>query len=144
MIYNSTNIIILCAVLLILFFVLTNKADTFVTKPVKYNTSDVYVDLILYHADWCGHCKAFKSIWANLLNVIKSSSDYDVIKPRDINCTYNTSKDLISPQGSIIYGFPTVVVCIRNKNTNEIINEYSYDNERSVDSILEFIKEKLI
>lgn len=137
------NIILLC-IFLFLLYLFTNNIDTFTNKTIKSNNNDLYVDLILYHVNWCGHCKSFKPIWNKLLNIIKSSPEHNFIKPRDINCTYNTSKELISPRGNIIYGFPTIIVCIRNKNTNEIISEYSYDNERSANGILEFIREKLI
>ncbi len=87
--------------------------------------------LILFYADWCGHCKKFKPIFDKELKELISSSNIPV-KLESIDCDKNpeiTSKYNIS-------AFPTLILEVNNKLIN-------YDGQRKSEDIIQFIKKHL-
>jgi thioredoxin-like negative regulator of GroEL len=79
--------------------------------------------VMLFKADWCGHCTKFKSTWDAISNQYNNKYDfitYDVDKQRKVFEEYKVDS------------FPTLIL----KNNNEIIN---YNGDRSVDDLKQFL-----
>jgi len=80
--------------------------------------------VILYKADWCGHCRAFKNTWEQLQKEVK-----------DVKFeTIDADKDADKVQEAKIDGFPTLRVLVNNK-----IHEFN--QERTLENVKSFIKE---
>lgn len=85
--------------------------------------------VILYHANWCGHCKRFGPEW-NKLKSMKNNND----ELKDIEFVdYEYDKNKSDIDKANISGFPTIRVHFDNK-----VEEYS--GERSAEAITDFIK----
>lgn len=84
--------------------------------------------IVLFYADWCGHCKSFKPVWEafegftdkSKLNVVKTN-DTDICKKYGVN------------------GYPTIRVYKNIKNKNE----YAEYNERTIESLADFVNSLL-
>jgi thiol-disulfide isomerase/thioredoxin len=80
--------------------------------------------VILFKADWCGHCKHFKPTWEAVSKQYNNKYEfivYDADKQRDKFEEYKVD------------AFPTVMV----KNGDKLMN---YDGDRSVDDFTNFIQ----
>jgi thiol-disulfide isomerase/thioredoxin len=83
--------------------------------PKKTNIS-------LYFANWCGHCKQFKtSTWDKIKELYTNS---DSIKINDVDCT-NVKSQVKTAAGKTIQGFPTVIINYKNSDGEYIEEEYS-------------------
>jgi len=78
-------------------------------------------EVILFHADWCGHCQAFKPQWEALKPILDQAG----IKHSE----YEDKKNKDKIKEAKIEGYPT----IRIKKDNE---EYEYMGPRSAIDIL--------
>ena len=85
-------------------------------------------NLILFKAEWCGHCKAFKKTWEQL------KSDDITNNINLITYDSNTHKEKINSWN--IQGFPTLI--LQQGGT-----AYEYDGPREINNIKKFI-EKII
>ena len=82
--------------------------------------------IFLIKADWCGHCKQFKSTWEKLNNnnnnvkfvTLDGDKDQNKIKQNNFN----------------VLGYPTILF----KSKNKVIE---YNGNRDYDSVHEFIKQ---
>ena len=79
--------------------------------------------LYLFKAEWCGHCKAFKSTWNELQNNVDNKINF---------VTYDADKDAKIMKEYNINGFPTLMI----KSDNKIIE---YNGNRDLNSIKDFI-----
>lgn len=70
--------------------------------------------LVLYHADWCGHCQQMKPEWNRVINQFTDSSNN--INIADIESTHIPS--MIKPP--TIQGYPTIIMYSDNK-----VSEYN-------------------
>ncbi len=80
--------------------------------------------VILFKADWCGHCKSFKPIWDAV------TKQYDNLEFAVYDADNN--KDILKKYH--IEGFPTVMVEKEGKT-------FEYNDERSPDAFNHFLKE---
>ncbi len=81
------------------------------------------VDIMLFKADWCGHCKNFKPTWDAVSSAYKNKYNfitYDADKQREVFEKYKVD------------GFPTVLV----KQGDNII---PFDGERSFEDLSNFV-----
>ena len=79
--------------------------------------------LVLFKAEWCGHCKNFKSTWDKLQSELKNEVEfvtYDADQHKEIMTKYN------------IQGFPTLILNAGNK-------AIEYNGDRDINSLKEFI-----
>lgn len=65
------------------------------------------INLYLFKADWCGHCKHFKPIWENLQN-FNSNINY---------ITYDADIDKNEIKKYKIDGYPTLILVVNNNAT---------------------------
>lgn len=87
-------------------------------------TSDNKITVMLFKADWCGHCVKFKPTWDKLSEIYNKKFNfitYDADKQRDKFIEYKVD------------AFPTVLV----KNGSQTI---PYDGDRSFDEMNNFLQ----
>ena len=126
---NGFLIIILLQIINI-FIVLNICLDNTKPNPILggNNNNEIYVFKFFY-ADWCPHCRNFKSIWNDLKENYKS----DKIKFEDVDCVANEN---IAEQSNI-EGFPT----LRLYSTDNKYDEYN--GSRSLENIKEYLDKKI-
>jgi thioredoxin-like negative regulator of GroEL len=84
--------------------------------------------IILYYADWCGHCKQFKPEWENLKSMVPSHINTAEIESENIQHMKS------NPQ---IQGYPTMKLYSNNKDIGD------YNGERSGNAILAHLKKSM-
>ncbi|AYV75779.1 MAG: putative thioredoxin domain-containing protein 5 [Terrestrivirus sp.] len=94
--------------------------------PVQINTPVRSAEIVLYYAEWCGHCKNFMPVWQQFEKRNKNK-----ITIKTVNCDEN--KSLCSKMD--IQGFPTVRLY---KSSREVVN---FDGNRSVEGLEQFINQ---
>ena len=88
----------------------------------RHNNNDKAV--ILFKAEWCGHCQNFKDTWVDIQTKYNDKYDfitYDADQDKDMIETYN------------VKGFPTLLV----QNKDKIIE---YEGKRETKSIMKFVE----
>ena len=83
-------------------------------------------DLILFYADWCGHCQQFKPIWKE-------------IKEKNLNINYIEYNDEINANKINefgVQGFPTIIL----KKGDNLIR---FEEERTSNKLIEFINKHI-
>ena len=79
--------------------------------------------IVLYHAEWCGHCKHFLPIWKQFVK------QYPEITTEDIECSNDANKNKCAN----IEGFPTVILFKDGQQTQ-------YNGERTIDGLYNFVQ----
>ena len=77
------------------------------------------IDIMLFKADWCGHCKSFKPTWTQLENQFNKKFNF-ITYDNEIN------KDVVEKMK--VNGFPTIMF----KDGNEI---QEYNGSREYDAL---------
>jgi thiol-disulfide isomerase/thioredoxin len=85
--------------------------------------------LILFHAEWCGHCRNFMPTWNALSDIIPN----DQVNMVKISCV---EKEKQCNSIKEIKGFPTIMYIDINLNKKII-----YSGQRTPESIINFINE---
>lgn len=115
------------------------SSTTYNTKPVNdkfmgdrfdFNKTNKRNYLVLFYADWCGHCKNFMPIWDKFAQQNSSHNNFVVQK---VSCEQN--KQLCQQQK--VEGFPTV----RFYRADGKVVEYTGD--RSMDSLKKFTHDNM-
>ena len=130
---NLPRFIILLIVLAVLYFVynkflkegMTDHAVTSddIDDHVKSGTK-----LVLFYADWCGHCKKIKPVWDETSQEVNA----DEVKMIKVNCGEGTEKDQEIMKKYNIDGYPTIIKFVNGK-------PQLYRGERDPDSFKEAI-----
>ena len=81
--------------------------------------------MVLYYADWCGHCQTMKPEWQKVVNKMKTTNIVNVaeVESNHINSLIN------KPQ---VNGFPTI------KMYNSGIEKANFEEERVADKMEKF------
>jgi len=90
--------------------------------------------LVEFYAPWCGHCKKLAPIYEKLGELFETNNNIVIAK---IDATEN---DLPSNAGITIEGFPTIFLFQANPSNKPI----AYEGDRSLDDLVNFIKENVI
>jgi thiol-disulfide isomerase/thioredoxin len=85
--------------------------------------NDNKISVILFKADWCGHCKHFKPTWDKVSEVYNKKFNF---------ITYDADKETDKFKEYKVDAFPTVIV----KNGSNII---PYDGDRTIGDLNDFL-----
>jgi thiol-disulfide isomerase/thioredoxin len=95
-------------------------------RDIKINTE--VLNVTLFYADWCGHCKRFMGeTWGKLKEKYGSNKD---VQLNQIDCT-NVKSSIETPAGKSIEGFPSVILNYKDKDGKYV--EEEYNGPRSAD-----------
>eukprot|EP00920_Eleutheroschizon_duboscqi_P038728 GHVT01093020.1.p1 GENE.GHVT01093020.1~~GHVT01093020.1.p1 ORF type:complete len:453 (+),score=102.07 GHVT01093020.1:393-1751(+) len=83
--------------------------------------------LVLFYAPWCGHCKAFQSIFQELTEKLAPVESLLVCQ------IDSTTNDL--PDGENVTAYPTIKLYLHPHKEEPLV----YEGPRTVDSLLQFI-----
>lgn len=81
--------------------------------------------IYLFKAEWCPHCRVFKSTWEGLKNELEDKIKF---------VTYDSDKDAKEIKSFKIQGFPTIILTVGDK-------AIEYVGPRDETSIKEFINQ---
>jgi len=84
--------------------------------------------LILFYAEWCGHCKSLLPVWDLLIK----NNNTDVIDVVKCSCVKN--KDVCNKMDAI-RGYPTILLYLPTSN-----KYIPYEGNRNYEDIVEFVK----
>ena len=122
---NIPRLIIMLFLLAILYFVY----DKYLKEGFEVESKELEDEvksgtkLVLFYADWCGHCKKIKPVWDEASKEVNKSEN-QMIK---VNCGEGTEKDKEIMKKYNIEGYPTIIVF---KNGSPSV----YNGERDVNS----------
>jgi thiol-disulfide isomerase/thioredoxin len=101
-----------------------NQISGMIVTAEKKLPDDTKITLILFKADWCGHCKTFKPTWEKVSEIYNKKYNFVV---------YDADKQTDKFKEYKVDAFPTVLV----KNGNNVM---SYEGDRSFDDLNNFIQ----
>jgi len=109
------------------------------SKPKKISLDSNKLNITLFFAHWCGHCKRFiKDSWKELK---EKYEDHAKVQLNDVDCT-NIKSKITTPKGNDIEGFPTMIINYKDKS-GDIVEE-EYKGGRSVKHIVAFIEKRIM
>jgi thiol-disulfide isomerase/thioredoxin len=80
------------------------------------------LNITLFYADWCGHCKKFMSeSWGQLKEKFDKNPN---VQLNQVDCT-NIKSAIATPAGKNIEGFPTLILNYKDENGKYIEEEYN-------------------
>jgi thiol-disulfide isomerase/thioredoxin len=131
--YVLLAILFIC--LCISMYVQTSRRVRFNEQSNKYHEafeSSTGSTLKIFYADWCGHCKRFKSIYEDELPKL--------IEEHNINCNVDPidadkNEEIIKLYD--VKGFPTVILELTDGT------KIPYDGPREATPIIEFLKKNI-
>ena len=104
-------------IILALYFIVKafcKPKETFDSKP----------KVMLFKAEWCGHCKKFMPVWDEVSKSLGGEAEF-------IKYDSEEHKDTMSEYG--VKGFPTVYKVVDGEKTN-------FEGPRTVDALTEFVR----
>ena len=129
---NLPKVAILLAILVVLYyFYSTHLKEGF---EVDHDKLDEYISpdktsLVLFYADWCGHCKKLKPTW----NECSEKAKKDGLNMVQINVGEGTEKDKELTEKYEIDGYPTIILFKNGKAT-------PYNGPRTEEGFLSALK----
>jgi thiol-disulfide isomerase/thioredoxin len=115
-------IIIIVAIIVFSYLVYSYSVEHFY-EPANVLVTDP-MELTLYYAPWCQHCKALKPEWEKLKEFVQNSKELKaMLMIKEVNCDQNECP---------VQGYPTIILRKHNK-------EITYDGDRNIEGFVEFI-----
>lgn len=103
-----------------------NEAEAKPSSAKKIKLSAEKLNVTLFYAHWCGHCKQFlKESWGKLKKQYENSD----VQLNEVDCTEVKSR-IQTPGGNDIEGFPTLV--FNYVNASGELQEEEYKGGRTV------------
>ena len=85
--------------------------------------------LVMFYADWCGHCKKLKPVWDEAAEDV-NKDDKKMIK---VNCGNGTEDDEKLMKKYNVQGYPTIIKFVNGKPSE-------YQGDRDADSFRDIFK----
>jgi protein disulfide-isomerase-like protein len=123
---NIPKLLFLLVILLILYYVYTTYLKEGFENIDLDNETKSGKHLVLFYADWCGHCKKIKPEWDEAAAEIKDK-DKKMLK---INCGGGSEKEKELMEKYNIDGYPTIILFKDGKPT-------PYEGARNKDAFIE-------
>ncbi len=112
---NLPRLIILLIILGVLYFVNEKFLKEGMTNEITSDDIEDHVKsgtkLVLFYADWCGHCKKIKPVWEETANEVNEPE----VKMIKINCGEGTPADQKIMKKYSIDGYPTIIKFVDGK-----------------------------
>ena len=134
---NLYKVLILLAILGVLYFI---RQKFLVKEGMSCSAENFESDiegkksLVLFHADWCGHCKNFMPEWDKISSEVDSMDGQSVTLLK-VECgdakENNKHKEIMEKYN--IKGYPTII------SFDESGNHSEYEGERSKSGIFQFL-----
>ena len=128
---NLPKLLFLLAILLVLYFIYTMYLKEGFTSDLDPAELDTEIKngkkLVLFYADWCGHCKKLKPEWDETSDKMNVNEK----KMLKINCSKQDDEqvnDLMSEYK--VKGYPTIILFNNGKPTH-------YEGERTAEAFKE-------
>ncbi len=86
------------------------------------------IEVMLFYADWCGHCKKFKPTWEEAKRVMKQNKNGVPVKMTSINADENKA----DVKKYNVSGFPT----IKAKYAGKV---HEFNGERTLEGLKSFV-----
>lgn len=130
---NIPRLILIIAILLVLYYFYTTYLIEGMDN-VELSASDLSdvlnnkngKNMLLVYADWCGHCKSLKPIWAQASSEINKESQ----KMFMVNCGGDSDNEKKIMKDYSIDGFPTILIF----NNGKYVKNYS--GERTKEGLI--------
>jgi thiol-disulfide isomerase/thioredoxin len=127
---NLPRLVILLIMLIVLYFVYNKFLKEGFTNEITSDDVEGHVKsgtkLVLFYADWCGHCKKIKPIWEETSSQVNDEE----LKMIKVNCGEGTPADQKIMKKYSIDGYPTIIKFVDGK-------AQLYQGERDVESFKE-------
>ena len=130
---NMTKVLFLVGFLLVLFLIHKHflSREGFESTPEELEDKIASKkSMVLFHADWCGHCKKFKPTWDKVSKEVNKDNEKKMIK---LNLGENTKENEDLMKKYNVDGFPTIL-----KLSNGSIKEV-YSGARDEKSLKSFV-----
>ena len=133
---NMYKVLILLAVLGVLYFI----RQRFLAKEGFASSAEDFEEaiagkkaLVLFHADWCGHCKKFMPEWDEISNEVKQETDDVMLLKVECGDSTNNEKHGEIMKKYSIKGYPTIL------SFDESGKHTEYNGDRSKDGIFKLL-----
>jgi protein disulfide-isomerase-like protein len=133
---NLYKVLILLVILGILYFI----RQHFLAKEGFASTAEEFEEeiaggkaLVLFHADWCGHCKKFMPQWDAMSKEINDSESGVKLVKVECGDASNNEKHAEIMKKYSIKGYPTIL------SFDEAGNHSEYEGDRSKEGITQFL-----
>ena len=127
---NLPRLVILLIILIGLYFLYNKFLKEGFTNEITSDDVEGHVKsgtkLVLFYADWCGHCKKIKPIWEETSSEVNDEE----LKMIKVNCGEGTPADQKIMKKYSIDGYPTIIKFVDGK-------AQLYQGERDVESFKE-------
>lgn len=129
---NLPRLIILLIILGLLYYVYNN----FLKEGFETDSGDLDnnikdgTKLVLFYADWCGHCQKVKPEWEKAVAKVNTKNEVKMIK---VNCGEGTEQDQEVMKKYNVDGYPTIIKFVNGKPT-------LYRGDRDADSFADIFK----
>ena len=112
---NLPRLVILLIILIVLYFVYNKFLKEGFTNEITSDDVEDHVKsgtkLVLFYADWCGHCKKIKPIWEETSSEVNEPE----VKMIMVNCGEGTPADQKIMKKYSIDGYPTIIKFVNGK-----------------------------
>jgi thiol-disulfide isomerase/thioredoxin len=107
------------------YLALQKEYNQLILKKNMNGGGDEKIQLMLFKADWCGHCTKFKPTWEHISKVYKNKFNFVV---------YDADTQKENFEEYKVDAFPTLLA----KNGNNII---TYNGDRSMEDLTNFLQQ---
>jgi protein disulfide-isomerase-like protein len=134
--FNSKNIkntlLILGAILILYYFYKNYLKEGFESSASSFESDlDNDTKLVLFYADWCGHCKKFKPTWEETAKEVNVDGKKIMISV-NVGEQDDNSKQLSEKYN--VDGFPTIVIFSNGSMTG------TYDGPRTKEGMMNILE----
>lgn len=96
------------------------------------NTNNSEPTIVLFKADWCGHCKKLIPTWNTFKNDYDNKDNISII-----TIDNDDNQELVKKHN--VNGFPTIKFCPNGVSSTE--NTITYDGDRNLPGLIEFFEQ---